>query len=185
VPPGVPIDSCVVRESATLLYIGISPKNDTTDGTIRKRLQLHFEGNAESSTLRETLGCLLEAELGTALRRSQSGNKTFGERESILSDWIVNNTMVAWVTTPRPWILEDHLLKRVSLPLNIEGNTSHPFSARLKELRKKAVLRGEGLDVVPRANSLFLVSCVSEKHHRPMPARDLYCSSGFRKLARL
>jgi Domain of unknown function (DUF4145) len=180
-PPEVPTDLCVAREGAILLYVGISPKNDASDGSLRKRLQLHFEGNAESSTFRETLGCLLEPELGTALRRDGSGNKTFGEKESTLSDWIADNTMVAWVTTPKPWLLEDHLLNTLSLPLNIEGNAGHSFSARLKELRKKAVQRVEGLDIVPRRNSLFLVSCVSEKHDRPMPARVLYCSLWFQK----
>jgi hypothetical protein len=173
VPPGVPTDSCIVRGDATLLYVGISPKNEVANGTIRKRLRLHFEGNAESSTLRETLGCLLEAELGTVLKRDRSGNKTFGANERILSDWMAKNTLVAWITTSTPWLLEDHLLKRLSLPLNIEGNARHPFSAWLKELRKKAALAAEGLDIAPRKNSLYLVSCVSEKHHRPMPARSL------------
>jgi hypothetical protein len=183
VPPEVPTDLCVAREGAVLLYVGISPKNDTSGGSLRRRLQLHFEGNAESSTFRQTLGCLLEAELGTALRRDGSGNKTFGEKESILSDWIADNTMVAWITTPKPWLLEDHLLKTLSLPLNIEWNARHPFSAQLKELRKKAVLRTEGLHIVPARNSLFLVSCVSEKHHGPMPARDLAAPRGSKKLA--
>jgi hypothetical protein len=123
-------------------------KSDSTDGTIRKRLQLHYEGNAESSTLRQSLGYLLEAELGTALRRSGSGKKTFGERGIVLSDWIEKNTMIAWITTPNPWIVEDHLLQSLSLPLNVEGNSRHPFSAPLKELRKKAVLRTEALDAV-------------------------------------
>lgn len=48
-----------------LLYVGISPKAPPSNGgapsrsTLRKRLQTHYRGNAEGSTLRKTLGCLL------------------------------------------------------------------------------------------------------------------------------
>ncbi|MGH7878403.1 MAG: DUF6884 domain-containing protein [Candidatus Binataceae bacterium] len=182
VPPGVPTDSCVVRDEATLLYVGISPKNDTTKGTLQDRLWSHFEGIAEFSTLRTTLGCLLEGELGTILRRVDSGKtQTFVEKESALSGWMADNARIAWIETPKPWILEDHFLKALSLPLNIQGNANYPFSRRLKELRNKAVRRAEELPIVPRRKAVFLVSCVSEKHARPMPARELYCSPWFQK----
>jgi hypothetical protein len=182
VPPGVPTDLCVVRDEATLLYVGISPRNDRTKGTLQDRLWSHFEGIAEFSTLRTTLGSLLEGELGTVLRRVGSGKtQTFVDKESALSRWMADNARITWIETPKPWVLEDHLLKRLSLPLNIEGNANHPFSPRLIELRRRAVRRAEGLPIVPRRKTLFLVSCVSEKHPRPMPARELYCSIWFQK----
>ena len=178
----MPIDSCVVRDESTLLYIGISPKNDKTKGTLQDRLWSHFEGTAEFSTLRTTLGCLLEGELGTILRRVGSGKaQTFVEKESALSGWIADNARVAWIETTKPWVLEDHLLKALSLPLNIQGNGNHPFCTRLRELRKKAIRRAEELDIVPRRKTVILVSCVSEKHDRPMPAGELYCSPWFQK----
>lgn len=182
VPPAVPTDSCVVRDEATLLYVGISPKNDKTKGTLQDRLWSHFEGIAEFSTLRTTLGCLLEGELGTILRRVDSGKtQTFVAKESALSGWMANNARIAWIETPKPWVLEDHLLKTLSLPLNIQGNTNHPFCAFLKELRKRAGRRAEELEIVQRRKTVFLVSCVSEKHNRPMPARELYLSPWFQK----
>jgi hypothetical protein len=182
VPQGVPTDSCVVRNDATLLYVGISPKNDKTKGTLQDRLWSHFEGIAEFSTLRTTLGCLLEDELGTILRRVDSGKtQTFVEKESALSGWMADNARIAWIETRKPWVLEDHLLKALSLPLNIQGNTNHLFCARLKELRKKAVRRAEELNIVQRRKTVFLVSCVSEKQDRPMPACELYCSRWFQK----
>ena len=182
VPPTVPIDLCVDRDESTLLYVGISPKNDKTKGTLQDRLWSHFEGIAEFSTLRTTLGCLLEDELGTILRRVGSGKtQTFVEKESALSGWMADNARIAWIETPKPWVLEDHLLKVLSLPLNIQGNATHPFCVRLRELRKKAVRRAEELDIVQRGKTVFLVSCVSEKHNRPMPAGELYCSPWFQK----
>jgi hypothetical protein len=162
--------------------VGISPKNDKSKGTLHDRLWSHFEGVAEFSTLRTTLGCLLEGELGTVLRRVGSGKtQSFVDKESALSAWMAENALVAWVETPKPWVLEDHLLKVLSLPLNIQGNAKHPFRAQLQELRNNAVRRAEELDIVPRRKTVFLVSCVSEKHDRPMPARDLYCSAWFQK----
>jgi hypothetical protein len=182
IPPDVPTDACLLRDGASLLYVGISPHNDRSKGTLRDRLRFHFEGNAESSTLRMTLGCLLESELGTILRRVGSGKtETFVERESALSKWMADYARVAWIETVEPWILEEHLLKSLSLPLNIQGNARHPFCARLKELRQKAKRRAEELEILPGRKTLFLVSCVSEKQDRPMPARELYCSQWFQK----
>ncbi len=182
VPPTVPVDSCVVRDESTLLYVGISPKNDKTKGTLQDRLWSHFEGVAEFSTLRTTLGCLLEVELGTILRRVNSGKtQTFVEKESALSGWMADNARIAWIETPKPWVLEDHLLKALSLPLNIQGNAKHPFCVRLKEFRKTAIQRAEELDIVPHRKTVYLVSCVSEKLAQPMPARELYSSTWFKK----
>jgi GIY-YIG catalytic domain-containing protein len=129
VPPGVPTDSCVIRDGATLLYVGISPKNRRTKGTLQDRLWSHFEGIAEFSTLRTTLGCLLEAELGAVLRRVGSGKtQSFAGKESALSEWMADHARVAWIETPKPWLLEDHLLKTLSLPLNIQGNANQSLS---------------------------------------------------------
>ena len=181
-PPEVPAEQCFVRERATLLYVGISPKNAKSKSTLRERLWSHYEGVAESSTLRTTLGCLLEEQFGTVLRRVGSGKtQTFGEKERDLSDWMAENTLVTWVETSSPWLLEDHLLSRLNLPLNIAGNSSHPFRGRLQELRRRAGVRALELEIVPRRKAIFLVSCVAEKHDRPMAARDLYCSDLFEK----
>jgi GIY-YIG catalytic domain len=53
----------------------------------------HYTGNAEGSTLRKTLGCLLANELGIQLWRVGSGNRmTFIEGEQALS--------AGWQRTP-------------------------------------------------------------------------------------
>src|SRR5919206_2838407 len=64
-PPHVDITECPRCGSLALLYIGISPKAPPANGrpasrsTLRQRLRTHYAGNAEGSTLRRTLGCLL------------------------------------------------------------------------------------------------------------------------------
>ena len=57
--PGItPTDGCIVKDDLTLLYVGISPKNETSKENLRKRITYHYRGNAEGSTLRQTLGQL-------------------------------------------------------------------------------------------------------------------------------
>lgn len=74
-------DGCITALGASLLYVGISPKQAPSDGgrpsrqTLRSRIRYHFRGNAAGSTLRLTLGCLLSSELGIALRRVGSGDR--------------------------------------------------------------------------------------------------------------
>ena len=88
-PPLVQADGCCHLQGLALLYVGISPKQPPRNGrpasseNLRKRLDYHYTGNAEGSTLRKTLGCLLGDELGIQLRRVGSGSRmTFagGER---------------------------------------------------------------------------------------------------------
>jgi hypothetical protein len=55
-----------------LLYVGISPAKAASTQTLRDRVRYHFRGNAEGSTLRQTLGCLL----GVPLRLAGSGKRS-------------------------------------------------------------------------------------------------------------
>jgi hypothetical protein len=88
----------------------------------------HFGGNAEGSTLRLTLGCLLSEPLHIKLRRVGSGRRhTFtNPGEILLDNWMAQHAGVAWAPVEEPWIVERRLLREVSLPLNLQGNT-HPF----------------------------------------------------------
>src|SRR5687768_16164181 len=69
IPPTVPPNACIVQDGLTLLYIGISPSAPPMNGkrpssqSLWHRLRYHYRGNAEGSTLRLTLGCLLADQL--------------------------------------------------------------------------------------------------------------------------
>jgi hypothetical protein len=52
--------------------------------------------------------------------------------------WLEQNALVCWVEDVRPWELEEQLLKRMSLPLNIDGNDHHPYNAKLRSCRTTA-----------------------------------------------
>jgi hypothetical protein len=149
VPPGVPAEGCVRRGDRTLLYVGISPASPTSGETLRSRIRYHYRGVAEGSTLRRTLGCLLESQLGTILRRVGSKNRmTFVGKEEALRLWMAEHAAVAWVEVDRPWILEAHMISRLALPLNVEGNARHPFCAELRRIREQARARARQLPIL-------------------------------------
>jgi len=75
----VPTDGCLTKDGHTLLYVGISPKNDSSSENLRKRVNYHFRGNAEGSTLRLTLGTLLAPLIPTAAE-ADSGIPLSGEQ---------------------------------------------------------------------------------------------------------
>jgi len=155
-PPLVVADACRLHQGLRLLYVGISPKQPPQDGrtpskqNLRGRIRYHYTGNAEGSTLRKTLGCLLAEELGIRLRRVGSGNRmTFVEGEQALSAWMAENAYVSWVVHDRPWELEDELIATLDLPLNLQGNQLNQFHPVLAGVRAEGVAQAKALPVVP------------------------------------
>jgi GIY-YIG catalytic domain len=145
---------CVEMDGRRLLYVGISPKPPPANGAppsrqqLRSRLRQHYAGNAAGSTLRLTLGCLLAGELGLQLRRVRSGQRlTFADGEEVLSAWMTTHAVVCWMTHPRPWELEQALVARLDLPLNLHGNAHHRFYPRLRGVRAAAKATARALPV--------------------------------------
>jgi hypothetical protein len=156
IPPRVPTNGCITRDGLTLLYIGISPSKPPgnivtlNSRNLRKRIKDHYLGNAEGSTLRLTLGCLLSDELGIELRRIGNGHRmTFTKAgEERLSDWMNRNAFVAWVEHPEPWKLESEAIKRFILPLNLRDNDYNEFSKTLSGIRSEMRLKAKELPAV-------------------------------------
>lgn len=155
-PGGVSGEGCLTRDGCTLLYTGISPKRPPTNGrppssqTLRDRIKYHYTGNAAGSTLRKTLGVLLSEGLGIELRRVGSGKRiTFGQGEQALSQWMAECALVAWLPDPAPWILEEHLIAELNVPLNLDGNKHNQFHSTLTAVRAEAVARARALPIVP------------------------------------
>ena len=153
-PPTVPTDGCLTKDGHTLLYVGISPKNDSSSENLQKRVSYHFRGNAEGSTLRFTLGALLAPLSDFPLRRVGSGNRMTLTHlgEQWLDGWMADNAKVCWVEHPQPWVLEDELLKSLSLPLNLQGNTHHPFFGLLGEIRRTAKAAAREMAIASEGN---------------------------------
>ncbi len=121
---------------------------------MRKRITYHYRGNAEGSTLRRTLGVILAKQSGFPLRRVGSAKRmTLTHRgEQSLDEWMEKNAFVSWIEHASPWELERELLDKLSCPLNIQGNSRHPFYAQLKMLMLEAVARARKLPIVQERN---------------------------------
>jgi hypothetical protein len=151
-PPPVSTETCIEWQAAKLLYIGISPnklsKPQSTQ-SLRSRIQYHYRGNAEGSTLRRTLGILLTEDSGYPLRRVGSGKRMTltHDGERWLNRWLEANALVAWLEDEEPWRLEEKFLGEMSCPLNLDKNRNHPFHPRLKAMRSDAILRARALPI--------------------------------------
>lgn len=140
-PPGVVGTGPVQHDGCTLLYVGIAPSREfganglPSTSNLRSRIRTHFAGNAESSTLRLTLGTLLAEELGL-LREVGGRSKSFGIGEHRLSAWMEENARVTWVEHPQPWAVEPSVIDDLDLPLNLAHNRKHPFWQTLTDARR-------------------------------------------------
>lgn len=148
-PDGVPTDDCHQYAGLTLLYIGIAPSSSTSSSTLHRRLRQHLRGNASGSTLRRSLGCLLAQHLQISLQPVGKKRLTFAAGEDILSAWMEKNAFVTWIEHPFPWELEADLITKLSPPLNLEHNKTHPFNAILSAKRKAESLHARGMRPQP------------------------------------
>lgn len=157
VPDLIDATGCFSICGKTLLYVGISPREPPTDGrqpsrsTLRKRLQTHYRGNAEGSTLRKTLGCLLAHQTGFPLRRVGSGQRqTFtNPGEQALDAWMSANAYVTWHPCERPWAVEQEILASgLPLPLNIRDNPCEAHTLVVRAVRRNAVAAAIDLPIV-------------------------------------
>lgn len=144
VPSVLASKDCLILDGLTLLYVGISPKRPPITGkssqqNLRTRIRYHYRGNAEGSTLRLTLGCLLSERLGISLYRVGSGKRmTFCDGEDLLSNWMGRNAFVSWMVTPEPWVTEAQLIASKNLPLNIDQNNLSPSYDTVRKARREA-----------------------------------------------
>jgi hypothetical protein len=157
IPPFVDATNCHRWQDLSLLYVGISPKAPPLNGrppsrsTLKARLRTHYAGNAEGSTLRRTLGCLLGQRFGIELRRVGSGTRyTFtNPGEQLLDGWMRKHAFVTWLETEHPHKVEREILASgIRLPLNIDGNRYREDVAMLSEVRRKARRRADELTIV-------------------------------------
>ncbi|GAA1730596.1 GIY-YIG nuclease family protein [Brachybacterium phenoliresistens] len=123
-----------------LLYVGISPSREASSGNLRKRVRQHVGGDASRSTLRRTLGTLLDERLGLVLALNH-GRATYGRAgEAALTEWMLENAALTWVENSAPWLVERELLHTETLALNIDGRNDE-FVRALADRRREALRR--------------------------------------------
>ena len=142
---GVPLEGTLEQEGYRLLYIGIAPRKPSKNGsesksTLRKRIaRNHLGSRIGSSTLRRSLACLLEREMGFNISRAVKGKLVMPRQQEVeLTNWIISRAALSFMIHAAPWDVEDSLiaLGTPRLPLNIEGS-NHEFAPQLSILRRK------------------------------------------------
>jgi hypothetical protein len=89
--------------------------------------------------------------LGIELRRVGSGTRrTFSEGEQRLSEWMAENAFVCWLEDAEPWLIEELLIERYDIPLNLDQNKRNRFHPELTAARKEAKQHASKLPVLPR-----------------------------------
>lgn len=154
IPPLVPTEGCTRLGDLTLLYVGISPQGTSSRQNLRKRIRYHYRGNAYGSTLRLTLGVLLEPLSGFSLRRVGSGTRMTLTHmgEQWLDAWMDANAFVSFVPCDRPWEVEPILLQQLVCPLNIDDNDNPLFRDKLKALRRQAKAQAREMPIANESN---------------------------------
>ena len=118
-----------------------------------------MKGNAEGSTLRLSLGALLANTTGFPLRcilsksssskpRNKLRKTLTNQGEQALDAWMDRNIFLVWKEMEKPWLLEEELLKELSIPLNLQGNEQHPFHPELSRIRSNAKNQAVAMDPV-------------------------------------
>lgn len=143
--PNAPLRESPFAAPFRLAYVGIAPGRPGSRATLRSRIRQHLQGNASSSTLRLTLGCLLAGALGLCLVPTGPTRRlTWGPAgEPALSGWLDRNARVAWAACSDPWGVEPDVVKAMGPPLNLHHNSGHPFFADLTNVRRQARLKAE------------------------------------------
>jgi len=57
------------------------------------------------------------------------------EDNAALRDWQNQHLRLTWAEHPRPWQIEKDVINKLAPPLNLAGNTSHPFHQTLSDAR--------------------------------------------------
>ena len=92
---------------AASLRLNTRTTRELRNETLRDRITYHFEGNAEESGLRLSVGVLLGEPPRVELRRVGSAKRmTFRKGEEPLSHRMDTNAPVGWVLHARPWEFE-------------------------------------------------------------------------------
>lgn len=140
--PGVP--PCPhPSDDLDLFYIGIAPKDSTSQATLRSRVvDNHINGNTGSSTFKKTLASLLFETMHWRPRLTDRPLLTATDNAA-LRDWQHQNLRLTWAKHGEPWDIEDIVIARLQPPLNLAGNSAHPFHGVLTSARKRFKSAGE------------------------------------------
>jgi len=104
-----------LHQDKEVIYVGIAGKS------LRKRdYKQHFIGNAESSTLRKSLGSLFGFHKISRSKTREDGKTKFSDTdEQIQSKWMKENLVLYVIENDSPELLENLLIRKFNPPFNL------------------------------------------------------------------
>jgi hypothetical protein len=134
--PGTPAQPHPTQDGWGLLYVGIAPVRSSSKQRLRSRVAgNHLQGNTGASTFRLSLAALLLDDLDFHPFRKGAKVVLPASENRALSTWQRANLRITWVVQREPWTYEPSVIDRLQPPLNLAGNTSHPFHQTMSEAR--------------------------------------------------
>lgn len=115
-----------------LLYVGIASRPSSH---IRQRLTTHIRGTSRRSTQRLSLAALLADHYGWRAALVDGRPALAPEFEAQLSTFMATHLRVSWLTHEAPGSVEGAVIGKLTPPLNLAGNSSHPAYSYIKVKR--------------------------------------------------
>lgn len=136
--PGVPKCPHPDVPDLQLFYVGIAPRDVASSATLSSRVvKNHLRGNTGASTFRFTLAALLMDSLGFTPQQTKTKSVLPASQNAGLSKWQEAHLRMTWGEYREPWLIEDEVVARLQPPLNLAGNSSHPFHSTLTNARAR------------------------------------------------
>jgi hypothetical protein len=136
--PGVPTQPHPRDKALALFYVGIAPRDAKSSATLKSRIvKNHLGGNTGSSTFRFALAALLMEALQLTPERTETKYVLSSTQNRVLSTWQREHLRLSWAEHDRPWEIEGDVVAALSPPLNLAGNSSHPFHQTLSDARAR------------------------------------------------
>lgn len=136
--PSVPATELPSGESG-LLYVGLAPRDTNSAATLRSRiLNQHVGGTVGSSTFRRVLASFLWEDFGWHPQVTRAGKLALPKDENYeLTAWIQSHLKVSWIIVEEPWQWEPQVIESLQPPLNVQGNSGHPFGPTVRATRAR------------------------------------------------
>jgi hypothetical protein len=122
---GIDVSKCHVENNMHLIYIGLA-KN------INERLNWHLNDSHSVSSIRSGFVSTLRQTLSALLVGNMVASK------EVVDEFMRNHMAVRYEICKNYKEKEISLIREYDLPLNLKGNTGHPFYSTLKKLRKES-----------------------------------------------
>jgi hypothetical protein len=133
--PTIPAVHPTRRTNVGLLYVGIAPNGPRSSRTVADRVKTdHRGGSIGGSTFRQSIAALLLDHLALQPKPGHDRSRLVDERP--LTEYIERYCYLTTVSRPRPWEVEDDVVRKLNPPLNLRPGY-HDFRSKVESARDR------------------------------------------------